>query len=56
MVKIKAKVRSNSRSIPRIFNADIDYSGLKLISHDLFIGSLHSGRRIILIFLEKSCL
>jgi hypothetical protein len=40
MIKIKAKIRSNSRAIPRIFNADIDYSGLKLISHDLFRGSI----------------
>jgi Spy/CpxP family protein refolding chaperone len=39
IIKIKAKIRSNSRAIPRIFNAEIDYSGLKLISHDLFSGS-----------------
>ena len=39
-IKIKAKNRSNSSAIPRIFNADIDFSGLKLISHDLFRGSL----------------
>jgi hypothetical protein len=39
MIKIKAKIRSNSGAIPRVFNADIGYSGLKLISHDLFRGS-----------------
>jgi hypothetical protein len=39
MIKIKAKIRSNSRAIPGIFNADIDYSGLKMISHDLFRAS-----------------
>jgi hypothetical protein len=40
MIKIKVNNRSNSRAIPRILSADIDYSGLKLISHDLFRGSL----------------
>ena len=40
MIKIKAKIRSNSTAIPRIFNADVDYSGLKLIRHDLCRGSL----------------
>jgi hypothetical protein len=39
MIKIRAKISSNSRAIPGIFNADIDYSGLELISHDLFRGS-----------------
>jgi hypothetical protein len=42
MILIKAIICINSRAISRSFNAAIDYSGLKLIGHDLCRASLDS--------------
>ncbi|MGI9319052.1 MAG: hypothetical protein ACR2QW_17125, partial [bacterium] len=47
MIEIKAKIRSNSGAIPRFFNAEIDYFGLKLIGHDLFRGSFYTDIPVV---------